>query len=117
MAVCPNPLTGIKVVVDPANGAATGAAPEALRRAGAEVVTINADPNGLNINEDCGSTHMEGLREAVLAHGADAGIALDGDADRCLAVDAEGNTVDGDAIMAILALAMRDAGTCAAASW
>ncbi|SDL50822.1 phosphoglucosamine mutase [Glycomyces sambucus] len=111
VAVCPNPLTGIKVVVDPANGAATGAAPEALRRAGAEVVTINDQPDGLNINEDCGSTHMDGLRAAVIAHGAGAGIALDGDADRCLAVDAEGNTVDGDAIMAILALAMRDAGT------
>ncbi len=109
--VCPNPLNGLKVVLDPANGAATGAAPEALRRAGAEVVTINDDPDGLNINENCGSTHMEGLRAAVLAHGADAGIALDGDADRCLAVDAEGNYVDGDAIMAILALAMREAGT------
>ncbi|RRS00233.1 phosphoglucosamine mutase [Glycomyces terrestris] len=110
VAVCPNPLDGLKVVVDPANGAATGAAPEALRRAGAEVVTINDDPDGLNINENCGSTHMDGLRRAVVEHGADAGIALDGDADRCLAVDAEGNTVDGDAIMAILALAMRDAG-------
>ncbi|MEU6859005.1 phosphoglucosamine mutase [Glycomyces sp. NPDC046736] len=110
VAVCPGPLTGLKVVVDPANGAATSAAPEALRRSGAEVITINDNPDGLNINEDCGSTHMDGLRAAVLAHGADAGIALDGDADRCLAVDAAGNDVDGDAIMAILALAMREAG-------
>ena len=109
--VCPHPLKGLKVVVDAANGAATVAAPEALRRAGAEVIAINADPNGLNINENCGSTHMDGLRDAVLEHGADAGIALDGDADRCLAVDAAGNFVDGDAIMAILALAMNEAGT------
>jgi phosphoglucosamine mutase len=111
VAVCPHPLNGLKVVVDPANGAASTAAPEALRRAGAEVVTINDAPDGVNINADCGSTHMEGLRAAVVEHGADAGIALDGDADRCLAVDAEGNDVDGDAIMAILALAMREAGT------
>ncbi|GAB3221995.1 phosphoglucosamine mutase [Glycomyces halotolerans] len=110
VAVCPHSLAGLKVVVDPANGAAYQAAPEALRRAGAEVIAINAEPDGLNINEDCGSTHIDGLREAVVAHGADAGIALDGDADRCLAVDAEGHLVDGDAIMAILALAMRDAG-------
>lgn len=110
VAACPHPLNGIKVVLDPANGAATGAAPEALRRVGAEVVLINADPDGLNINEDCGSTHMGGLRAAVVQHGAHAGIALDGDADRCLAVDANGDDVDGDAIMAVLALAMRDAG-------
>jgi phosphoglucosamine mutase len=111
VTVCPHPLNGLKVVVDPANGAASKAAPEALRRAGAEVITINDAPDGVNINEDCGSTHMEGLRAAVVEHGADAGIALDGDADRCLAVDADGNDVDGDAIMAILALAMREAGT------
>lgn len=111
VSVCPNPLTGLKVVVDPANGAATHAAPEALRRAGAEVIAINAAPDGLNINDGCGSTHIDGLRAAVVEHGADAGIALDGDADRCLAVDAAGDLVDGDAIMAILALAMREAGT------
>ncbi|THV42863.1 phosphoglucosamine mutase [Glycomyces buryatensis] len=110
VAVCPSPINGLKVVVDPANGAAANAAPEALRRAGAEVIAINNDPDGLNINDNCGSTHMDGLRAAVVEHGADAGIALDGDADRCLAVDAKGNIVDGDAIMAILALAMRDAG-------
>ncbi|MCH7233061.1 phosphoglucosamine mutase [Glycomyces sp. L485] len=111
VAVCPHPLDGLKVVVDAANGAAFHAAPEALRRAGADVIAINAEPDGLNINDDCGSTHVEGLRAAVVAHGADAGIALDGDADRCLAVDARGDLVDGDAIMAILALAMREAGT------
>lgn len=111
VAACPNSLDGLKVVVDPANGAATHAAPEALRRAGAEVVAINAAPDGRNINDDCGSTHIDGLRAAVVEHGADAGIALDGDADRCLAVDASGEPVDGDAIMAILALAMREAGT------
>ncbi|WP_026929499.1 phosphoglucosamine mutase [Glycomyces tenuis] len=111
VSVCPNSLAGLKVVVDPANGAATHAAPEALRRAGAEVIAINAAPDGLNINDDCGSTHIDGLRAAVVEHRADAGIALDGDADRCLAVDAAGEPVDGDAIMAILALAMREAGT------
>ncbi len=110
VSVCPNSLEGLKVVVDPANGAATHAAPEALRRAGAEVIAINAAPDGRNINDGCGSTHIDGLRAAVVAHGADAGIALDGDADRCLAVDAAGEPIDGDAIMAILALAMHEAG-------
>jgi phosphoglucosamine mutase len=107
----PNPLTGIKVVVDCANGAAFEVAPEAYREVGAEVIAINAEPDGLNINEGCGSTHLEVVRAAVLEHGADLGIAHDGDADRCLAVDAAGEVVDGDQIMAILALAMRDAGT------
>jgi phosphoglucosamine mutase len=104
-------LAGIKVVVDCAQGAAWQAAPEALRTAGAEVVPICAEPDGLNINDGCGSTHLAVLQEAVVAHGADAGFALDGDADRCMAVDREGNVVDGDQILAILALAMRDAGT------
>ncbi|WP_100446609.1 phosphoglucosamine mutase [Glycomyces xiaoerkulensis] len=113
VAACPNSLDGLRIVIDPANGAATHAAPEALRRAGAEVMAINAAPDGLNINQDCGSTHIDGLREAVVAHRADAGIALDGDADRCLAVDAEGRIVDGDAIMAILALALRESGELA----
>ncbi|QSB06137.1 phosphoglucosamine mutase [Natronoglycomyces albus] len=103
-------LEGLKVVVDTANGAAWEAAPEALRRAGAEVIAIHHEPDGLNINDNCGSTHMESLRQSVLATGADAGIGLDGDADRCLAVDAQGNFVDGDAIMVILALAMQEAG-------
>jgi phosphoglucosamine mutase len=105
-----HPLQGIKVVLDCANGAAWQAGPQALRAAGAEVVAICAEPDGLNINEGCGSTHLEVLQQAVLEHGADAGFALDGDADRCLAVDADGEVVDGDQILAILALAMREAG-------
>jgi len=103
-------LTGLRIVVDCANGAATEVAPEALRRLGAEVTAIHASPDGLNINENCGSTHMESLRETVLATGADLGFALDGDADRCLAVAADGSEVDGDAIMAILALHLRKSG-------
>ncbi|ACU40362.1 phosphoglucosamine mutase [Actinosynnema pretiosum subsp. pretiosum] len=110
LKVVPSRLDGLKVVVDCANGAASGAAPEAYRRAGAEVVEINAAPNGLNINEDCGSNHIGQLRAAVLEHGADLGIAHDGDADRCAAVDANGDEVDGDQIMAVLALAMQEAG-------
>ncbi|TCC58726.1 phosphoglucosamine mutase [Kribbella pittospori] len=106
----PNRFDGIKVVIDCANGAASETAPEALRRLGAEVITHAAAPDGLNINLDCGSTHLEGLQREVLGHRADLGIALDGDADRCLAVDANGELVDGDQILAILALAMRDSG-------
>lgn len=106
----PTKLDGLKVVVDCANGAASQAAPEAYRRAGAEVIAINAEPDGININEDCGSTHLEGLQAAVVEHGADLGIAHDGDADRCLAVDAKGEVVDGDQIMAVLALAMAESG-------
>ena len=104
------PLAGLKVVVDCANGAATEAAPMALRAAGAEVVVIGAEPDGLNINEGCGSTHLAPLQAAVVEHGADAGIALDGDADRCLAVDHEGHDVDGDQLLAILALDLAEAG-------
>jgi len=104
------PLDGVHVVLDCANGAAYQAAPKALADAGARVTAINAEPDGVNINEDCGSTHLGGLRAAVLEHGADAGFALDGDADRCLAVDHEGSVVDGDQILAILALAMRERG-------
>ncbi|MFM9134074.1 MAG: phosphoglucosamine mutase, partial [bacterium] len=107
------PLTGLRIVVDCAHGAASWVSPEALDRAGAEVIAINADPDGLNINDGCGSTHMEGLVQAVLDSGADAGIAHDGDADRCLAVDATGALVDGDQILAILALGSRDAGLIA----
>ena len=107
----PARLDGIRVVLDCAHGAATVAGPQALRDAGADVVAINAEPDGLNINDGCGSTHLEPLQKAVVDHGADVGFALDGDADRCLAVDREGNVVDGDQILAILALAMRDAGT------
>ncbi|WP_409435080.1 phosphoglucosamine mutase [Mycobacterium sp. SMC-14] len=104
------PLDGLTVVVDCAHGAASDAAPRAYRAAGATVITINAEPDGLNINEGCGSTHLEPVRAAVRHHGADLGLAHDGDADRCLAVDADGNVIDGDAIMVVLALAMRDAG-------
>jgi phosphoglucosamine mutase len=105
------PLAGLKVVLDCAHGAASVAGPLALRDAGAEVVAICADPDGLNINDGCGSTHLDVLQSAVVEHQADVGFALDGDADRCLAVDHEGNVVDGDQLLAVLALAMRDAGT------
>jgi phosphoglucosamine mutase len=106
----PNRLDGLRVVVDCANGAAWAAAPQAYREAGAEVIAIHALPDGENINKDCGSTHLDGLREAVRSEEADLGIAHDGDADRCLAVDAAGEVVDGDQIMAVLALGMKDAG-------
>jgi phosphoglucosamine mutase len=105
------PLEGIRVVVDCANGAASQIAPEVYRRAGAEVIAIHAEPDGININEQCGSTHMEDLIAAVREHGADVGIAHDGDADRCLAVDAHGDVINGDHILAILALAMRERST------
>jgi phosphoglucosamine mutase len=103
-------LDGLTVVVDCAHGAASVAAPRAYRAAGARVIAINAEPNGLNINDRCGSTHLDAVRSAVLAHRADLGLAHDGDADRCLAIDATGQVVDGDAIMVILALAMKEAG-------
>jgi phosphoglucosamine mutase len=109
----PHPLEGVRVVVDCAHGAASVIAPEAYRRAGADVVALHAEPNGLNINDGCGCTHLDPLRKAVLAYGAAIGIAHDGDADRCLAVDAAGDVVDGDQIMAILALAMRNSGELA----
>ncbi|MDT5391193.1 MAG: phosphoglucosamine mutase [Mycobacterium sp.] len=107
------PARGLTVVVDCAHGAASTAAPQAYRAAGANVIPINAEPNGLNINDGCGSTHLDVLQKAVIAHGADLGLAHDGDADRCLAVDASGQIIDGDAIMVVLALAMRDAGELA----
>lgn len=107
------PLDGLTVVVDCAHGAASSAAPRAYHAAGARVIAINAEPNGLNINDRCGSTHLDSLRAAVLAHGADLGLAHDGDADRCLALDAKGELVDGDAIMVVLALAMQEAGELA----
>jgi phosphoglucosamine mutase len=108
------PLDGLSVVVDCAHGAASVAAPRVYRAAGARVIPIHAQPNGLNINDDCGSTHLDPLRAAVLAHGAALGLAHDGDADRCLAVDADGQLVDGDQIMVVLALAMQEAGELAA---
>lgn len=106
-------LDGLTVVVDCAHGAASSVAPRAYRAAGARVIAINADPNGLNINDNCGSTHLDSLRRAVVAHRADLGLAQDGDADRCLAIDADGNLVDGDHIMVVLALAMHEAGELA----
>jgi len=110
VAVLPNRLDGMKIVLDEAHGAAARVSPEAFSRAGAEIVTIGAEPNGLNINDGYGSTHLDKIKAAVLAHGADLGIAHDGDADRCLAVDHTGEEVDGDQIMAVLALAMRERG-------
>ena len=107
------PLAGLQVVVDCAHGAASALAPELLRRAGAEVIAIGAEPDGENINADCGSTHLEALAAAVIKHGADAGIAHDGDADRCLAVDATGEIVDGDQILAVLALELKARGMLA----
>ncbi|SFJ80975.1 phosphoglucosamine mutase [Cellulomonas sp. KH9] len=103
-------LEGLRIVVDCANGAASEVGPAALREAGADVVVINASPDGRNINEACGSTHPEQLQAAVVAARADLGVAFDGDADRCLAVDAQGVLVDGDQIMGILAVALRDRG-------
>jgi len=109
-AASPQRLDGLRVVVDCAHGAASALAPAAYRAAGAEVVALHAEPDGLNINDGCGSTHPDELMAAVRANGADLGIAHDGDADRCLAVDAQGRLVDGDQIMAVLAIAMREAG-------
>ena len=106
----PGRLDGLRIVLDGAHGAASHVGPEVFRRAGATVDVIGADPNGLNINEDAGSTHLRQLQEAVRLRGADMGVAFDGDADRCLAVDARGEQVDGDQIMAILALTMHERG-------
>ncbi|HTE73041.1 MAG TPA: phosphoglucosamine mutase [Actinomycetes bacterium] len=108
LSTVPHRLDGLRVVLDTANGAAYRLAPAILQAAGAEVVTIGDRPDGLNINDGYGSTHLDRLQAAVLEHEADAGIALDGDADRCLAVDASGAVVDGDQILAVLALAMRE---------
>lgn len=103
-------LSGLRVVVDCANGAASEVSPEALRRAGAEVIAVHAAPDGWNINEGCGSTHVDALTNAVIENSADVGIAHDGDADRCLAVAADGSIIDGDHILAILATSLRDGG-------
>ncbi|WP_409059183.1 phosphoglucosamine mutase [Streptomyces sp. SYP-A7185] len=111
LGVLPNRLDGLKIVLDEAHGAASRVSPEAFARAGAEIITIGAKPDGLNINDGCGSTHLELLKAAVVEHGADFGVAHDGDADRCLAVDHTGAEVDGDQILAVLALAMREHGT------
>ena len=104
------PLAGIKIVVDCANGASSYVAPKALRRAGANVIAIANTPDGWNINDGVGSTHLSHLRSAVLEHGADLGIAHDGDADRCLAIDGTGTEVDGDHILSILAQSFKSRG-------
>lgn len=103
-------LSGLRIAVDCANGAASELGPEALRRAGADVVVINASPDGKNINDACGSTHPEQLQALVVASEADFGVAFDGDADRCLAVDHTGEMVDGDQILGVLATGMKDDG-------
>ena len=106
-------LDGLHVVIDAAHGAAAGVSPEVFALAGAKVTVIGADPDGMNINDGVGSTHLDGLRAMVLEQGADLGIAHDGDADRCLAVDAEGNVIDGDQMMAILAVSLKQRGLLA----
>ncbi|MGH3430607.1 MAG: phosphoglucosamine mutase, partial [Mycobacteriales bacterium] len=106
----PQRLDGIRVVLDAAHGAASEIGPALLRRAGAQVTTVGTDPTGLNINDGVGSTHLDPLRAAVLEHNADIGLALDGDADRCLAVSADGAVVDGDQILALLAVGLSEAG-------
>ncbi|MEJ6761201.1 MAG: phosphoglucosamine mutase [Candidatus Planktophila sp.] len=104
------PLAGLKIVVDCANGASSIVAPLAYQSAGATVVAIHHAPDGWNINNKCGSTHLEDLQARVIKEGADFGIAHDGDADRCLAIDAQGNVIDGDAIMTILAIGFKNRG-------
>lgn len=111
LTVAPQRLDGLRVVLDCAHGAASVVGPQLLTGAGADVIVIGAEPDGYNINDGYGSTHLGKLQAAVVQHGADAGVAMDGDADRCLAVDAAGQVVDGDQIMAVLALAMAEQGT------
>lgn len=111
LATLPQSLDGLRMVVDCANGAASAVAPAVYERAGAKVVTLAAEPDGVNINEGVGSSHLDLLSAAVLDAGADLGIAHDGDADRCLAVSADGAVVDGDQILAVLALSMHEAGS------
>jgi phosphoglucosamine mutase len=113
LSTLPHRLDGIHVVLDCANGAAAGVSPQVFTDAGAKVTVIGADPDGMNINDGVGSTHLDHLAQAVLRHGADLGIAHDGDADRALAVDATGAVVDGDQIMAILAVSMAERGLLA----
>jgi phosphoglucosamine mutase len=107
------PLKGLRIAVDCANGAASDVAPLALREAGADVVVVNASPDGRNINRNCGSTHPEQLQAVTVAAQAAFGVAYDGDADRCLAVDHTGALIDGDQIMGLLATAMKEDGTLA----
>ena len=106
-------LNGLKIAIDTANGSASATAEALFTELGAEVVMLNDRPDGINVNQDCGSTHMEGLIEYVKTHEVDAGVAFDGDADRCLMVDEQGNFVDGDFIMAICAMDMKSRGKLA----
>ena len=110
LGTLPHRLDGIHVVIDCAHGAAAAVSPQVFADAGAKITVIGAEPDGNNINDGVGSTHLDLLAAKVLEVGADVGIAHDGDADRCLAVDAEGGVIDGDHIMAILAIAMKDRG-------
>ena len=110
----PARLDGLRIAVDCAQGAVSSIAPTVLRRAGAEVIPLFSDGNGMRINQECGATHLEAVSKAVAEDGVDAGIAFDGDADRCLAVDAAGNVVDGDQILAISAVALRERGAAGA---
>jgi phosphoglucosamine mutase len=110
LATVDGSLEGLRVALDCANGAASAVAPDALRRLGAEVIVLHDGPNGTNINDGCGSTHPQELQRVVVAAGADAGLAFDGDADRVIAVDASGDLVDGDQIVAMCALDLRERG-------
>ena len=110
LASVSTPLTGLKIVVDCANGASSLVAPSIYEKAGAQVIAIHRSPDGWNINENCGSTHLEDLQAAVVREGADFGIAHDGDSDRCLAVDGQGAVVDGDQIMTILGIGFKNRG-------
>jgi len=113
VAATGRPLEGLRIAIDCANGAASDIAPDALREAGADVVVINASPDGRNINHECGSTHPEQLQAVTVASGAALGVAFDGDADRCIAVDHTGAIVDGDQIMGVLATALKEHGELA----
>jgi phosphoglucosamine mutase len=110
LASVSTPLAGLKIVLDCANGASSFVGPQAYEKAGATVIAIHHSPDGWNINDKCGSTHLEDLQARVVKEGADFGIAHDGDADRCLAVDAQGKVIDGDAIMTILARGFKERG-------
>ena len=107
----------MKVALDCANGCASVTAPKIFERLGAECHLLHAEPNGLNVNQNCGSTHIGGLQEYVKAHGCDLGFAFDGDADRCLAVDRNGDLVDGDVLMAIFALDLKNVENLKITAW
>ena len=112
-ATVPFALDGMRIALDCANGSASRTAERLFTELGAQVYMLSDQPNGVNINDNCGSTHMESLMAFVKENHLDAGVAFDGDADRCLAVDNQGNLVDGDFVMAICALDMKSRGkTC-----